>query len=110
VHLESVPNGNSSPALVPLESDRENGRARKRILCNDRRLGPNGNRSRAVARALVVSPIVEPASKLAAASSRGEVPGIGGVDEDGRCTALDGPRERQPVIEAQGRGGNESAR
>ena len=74
----------------------------------DRILGPDGNRCRDLALALIVSRILEPASKLAAAralspataaSSLGDVLGLGCVDEDELYTALDWLLERQPAIE-----------
>ena len=58
--------------------------------------------------ALLLARIVDPASKLAtarglspatAASSLGEMLGLGEVDEDDLYTALDGLLERQPAIE-----------
>ena len=74
----------------------------------DRILGPDGNRCRDLALALIVSRILEPASKLAAAralspataaSSLGDVLGLGCVDEDELYAALDWLLERQPAIE-----------
>jgi hypothetical protein len=74
----------------------------------DRILGPDGNRCRGLALALIVSRILDPGSKLAAAralspataaSSLGDVLGLGGVDEDELYTALDWLLERQPAIE-----------
>jgi hypothetical protein len=74
----------------------------------DRILGPDGNRCRDLALALVVSRILDPGSKLAAArarspatatSSLGDVLGLGCVDEDELYTALDWLLERQPAIE-----------
>jgi hypothetical protein len=68
-------------------------------------LGPGGNRCRDLILALLVGRIVEPASKLAtaralspatAASSLGQVLGLGEVDEDELYTALDWLLERQP--------------
>src|SRR5271166_6333531 len=161
MYIESVPNRNSPPAVLLRESYRENGRVRKRTLCNlsdwpaahieglrgvlkggtvisaerdaftvtrslphghvaaalgtarriglDRILGPDGNRCRDLVLALIVSRILDPTSKLAAAralspasaaSSLGEVLGLGDVDEDELYTALDWLLERQPAIEA----------
>ncbi|MGH7049409.1 MAG: hypothetical protein ACREE5_02040, partial [Acetobacteraceae bacterium] len=34
MYIESVPNRNSPPAMLLRESDRENGKVRKRTLCN----------------------------------------------------------------------------
>ena len=156
----SPPNRNSPPAILLRESYRQNGKVRKRTLCNlsdwpaahveglrgvlkggtvipaerdaftvtrtlphghvaaalgtarrtglDRVLGPDGNRCRDLVLALLVGRILEPASKLAAAralspataaSSLGEVLGLGEVDEDELYTALDWLLERQPAIE-----------
>ena len=93
----SLPHGHVTAAL---------GTARKIGL--DRLLGPEGNRCRDLVLALVVSRILDPTSKLAAAralapatatSSLGEVLGLGAVDEDELYTALDWLHERQPAIE-----------
>ena len=74
----------------------------------DRSLGPDGNRCRDLVLAMIVSRILDPTSKLAAAralspetaaSSLGEVLGLGGVDEDELYTALDWLLARQPAIE-----------
>src|SRR4051812_47713829 len=68
----------------------------------DRILGPDGNRCRDLALALIVSRILEPASKLAAAralSPATATSSLGGVDEDELYTALDWLLERQPAIE-----------
>ena len=74
----------------------------------DKLLGPEGNRCRDLVLALLVSRILDPASKLAtarrlspdtAASSLGEILGLGEVDEDELYTALDWLHERQPAIE-----------
>ena len=119
MYIESVPNRNSPPAILLRESYREDGKVRKRTLCNlsdwpaahieglrgvlkggtviaaerdaftvtrslphghvaaalgtarkiglDRILGPDGNRCRDLVLALLVSRILDPASKLAAA-------------------------------------------
>src|SRR5271163_1516199 len=160
MYIEAVPNRHSPPAILLRESYRENGKVRKRTLCNlsdwpaahieglrgvlkggtvipaerdaftitrslphghvaaalgiarriglDRILGPDGNRCRDLVLALLVSRILEPGSKLAAAralspatatSSLGEALGLGVVDEDQLYTALDWLVERQPVIE-----------
>ena len=70
---------------------------------------PSGNRCRDLVLALLVGRILDPASKLAAAralspataaSSLGEVLGLGEVDEDELYAALDWLLERQPAIEA----------
>src|SRR5580704_14225282 len=160
MYIEAVPNRNSPPAILLRESYRENGKVRKRTLCNlsdwpaahieglrgvlrggtvvpaerdaftvirslphghvaaalgtarkiglDRILGPAGNRCRDLVLALLLARIVDPASKLAtarglspatAASSLGEMLGLGEVDEDDLYTALDWLLERQPAIE-----------
>ncbi len=74
----------------------------------DRILGPDGNRCRDLVLALLVSRILDPVSKLAAAralspataaSSLGTVLGLGAVDEDELYTALDWLVVRQPAIE-----------
>jgi hypothetical protein len=96
--LRSLPYGHVAAAL---------GTARKIGL--DRLLGPDGNRCRDLVLALLVGRILDPVSKLAAgralspataASSLGEVLGLGEVDEDELYTALDWLLERQPAIEA----------
>ena len=160
MYIESVPNRNSPPAILLRESYRENGKVRKRTLCNlsdwpvahieglrgvlkggtvipaerdaftvirtlphghvaaalgtarkiglDRVLGPNGDRYRDLVLALVVGRILDPTSKLAAAralspataaSSLGEMLGLGAVDEDELYAALDWLLDRQPAIE-----------
>ena len=94
----SLPHGHVAAAL---------GTARRIGL--DRLLGPDGNRCRDLVLAMLVGRILDPASKLAAAralspataaSSLGEVLGLGEVDEDELYTALDWLLERQPAIEA----------
>src|SRR5512134_1101872 len=74
----------------------------------DRILGPAGNRCRDLVVAMVVSRVTAPTSKLAtakalspdtAASSLGEILGLGAVGEDDLYTALDWLRERQPAVE-----------
>ena len=96
--IRSLPHGHVAAAL---------GTARKIGL--DRILGPDGNRCRDLVLALLVGRILDPASKLAAAralspataaSSLGEVLGLGEVDEDELYAALDWLLERQPAIEA----------
>ena len=160
MYIESVPNRNSPPAILLRESYRENGKVRKRTLCNlsdwpvahieglrgvlkggtvipaerdaftvlrtlphghvagvlgaarrvglHRILGPEGDRCRDLVLALVAGRILDPASKLAtaralspatAASSLGEMLGLGCVDEDELYTALDWLLQRQPAIE-----------
>jgi hypothetical protein len=93
----SLPHGHVAAAL---------GTARKLGL--DRLLGPDGHRCRDLVLALIVSRILDPTSKLAAAralspataaSSLGEVLGLGGVDEDELYSALDWLLARQPAIE-----------
>jgi len=163
MYIESVPNRNSPPAILLRESYRENGKVRKRTLCNlsdwpvahieglrgvlrggtviaaereaftvlrtlphghvaaalgtarkiglDRVLGPDGDRWRDLILALLVSRILDPASKLAtaralspgtASSSLGEMLRLGAVDEDELYIALDWLLERQPAIETTG--------
>jgi hypothetical protein len=96
--IRSLPHGHVAAAL---------GTARKIGL--DRLLGPDGNRCRDLVLALVVSRLLDPGSKLAAAralspdtasSSLGEQLGLGMVDEDELYTALDWLAVRQPAIEA----------
>jgi len=160
MYIESVANRNSPPAILLRESYRENGKVRKRTLCNlsdwpvahieglrgvlkggtviaaerdafsvtrtlphghvaaalgtarkiglDRILGPDGDRCRDLVLALLVSRILDPASKLATAralspatatSSLGEMLRLGAVDEDELYIALDWLLERQPAIE-----------
>src|SRR5271170_2117938 len=74
----------------------------------DRILGPDGNRCRELVLAMLVSRILDPASKLAtaralspdtAASSLGEALGLGAVDDDELYAALDWLLVRQPAIE-----------
>src|SRR6266851_2860898 len=92
--IRSLPHGHVEAAL---------GTARKIAL--DRLLGPDGNRCRDLILALVVSRILDPGSKLAAAralspdtatSSLGEQLGLGVVDEDELYRALDWLAVRQP--------------
>jgi hypothetical protein len=96
--LRSLPHGHVAAAL---------GTARKIGL--ERLLGRDGNRQRDLVLAMLISRILDPASKLAAAralspataaSSLGEVLGLGEIDEDELYTALDWLLERQPAIEA----------
>src|SRR6202163_2270877 len=96
--IRSLPHGHVEAVL---------GTARKIGL--DRLLGPDGNRCRDLILALVVSRIVDPGSKLAAAralspdtatSSLGEQLGLGVVDEDELYGALDWLAVRQPAVEA----------
>jgi transposase len=93
----SLPHGHVAAAL---------GTARRIGL--DRIVGPSGDRFRDLVLALVIGRILDPASKLAAArglsaataaSSLGEVLGLGCVDEDDLYAALDWLLERQPAIE-----------
>ncbi len=74
----------------------------------DRMLGPPRNRCRDLVIAMIVARLIAPASKLAtarmldpltAASSLGEVLGLGPVDEDELYVALDWLGERQEAIE-----------
>src|ERR1700733_9837579 len=94
----SLPHGHVAAAL---------GTARKIGL--DRMLGPDGNRCRDLVLAMLVGRILDPASKLAtaralspatAASSLGEVFGLGEVDEDELYSALDWLLGRQHAIDA----------
>jgi hypothetical protein len=96
--IRSLPHGHVAAAL---------GTARKIGL--ERILGPRSGRCRDLILALLVGRILDPASKLAtaralspatAASSLGEVLGLGEVDEDELYAALDWLLERQPAIEA----------
>jgi hypothetical protein len=96
--IRSLPHGHVAAAL---------GTARKIGL--DRILGPGSDRCRDLILALLVGRIIDPASKLAAAralspataaSSLGELLGLGEVDEDELYHALDWLLERQPAIEA----------
>jgi hypothetical protein len=93
----TLPHGHVAAAL---------GTARKIGL--DRVLGPDGDRCRDLVLALLVSRILDPASKLATAralspatatSSLGEMLRLGAVDEDELYIALDWLLERQPAIE-----------
>src|SRR6202162_3424575 len=74
----------------------------------DRALGPAGHRPRDLVIAMIIARLVTPASKLAtarmldpatAASSLGDVLGLGAVDEDELYVALDWLGERQQAIE-----------
>jgi transposase len=74
----------------------------------DHVLGPAGNRPRDLVIAMIVARLVAPASKLAtarmldpatAASSLGDVLGLGAVDEDELYAAIDWLGERQQAIE-----------
>ena len=96
--IRSLPHGHVDAAL---------GTARKIGL--DRLLGPDGNRCRDLILTLVVSRILDPGSKLAAAralspdtatSSLGEQLGLGLVDENELYSALDWLAVRQPAVEA----------
>src|SRR6201988_4349381 len=96
--VRSLPHGHVEAVL---------GTARKIGL--DRLLGPGGNRCRDLILALVVSRILDPGSKLAAAralspdtatSSLGEQLALGVVDEDELYSALGWLAVRQPAIEA----------
>src|SRR3954468_22330870 len=71
-------------------------------------LGPDGNRCRDLVIAMVAARLTEPTSKLAtakalspetAASSLGEIMGLGAVDEDELYVALDWLCERQGAVE-----------
>ena len=96
--IRSLPHGHAEAAL---------GTARRIGL--DRLIGPAGNRCRDLVLALVISRLIEPGSKLAAAralspdtaaSSLGEQLSLGMVDEDELYGALDWLAVRQPAIEA----------
>jgi transposase len=72
-------------------------------------LGPDGNRCRDLALAMLIGRILDPVSKLAtaralspatASSSLGEALGLGDVDDDELYAALDWLLVRQPAIEA----------
>jgi hypothetical protein len=74
----------------------------------DRILGPAGNRPRDLVIAMIAARLIAPASKLAtarmldpatAASSLGDVLGLGAVDEDELYAAIDWLGERQQAIE-----------
>jgi Transposase DDE domain len=74
----------------------------------DRILGPTGNRPRDLVIAMMVARLIAPASKLAtarmldpatAASSLGDILGLGAVDEDELYAAVDWLGERQQAIE-----------
>jgi transposase len=95
----SLPHGHVAAVL---------GTARKIGL--DRIVGPDGNRCRDLVLALTVGRIIDPVSKLAAsrslspataASSLGEVLGLGEVDENELYAVLDWLLVRQPAIEAE---------
>jgi transposase len=95
--IRSLPHGHVAGVLGTL-----------RRIGLDRLLGPDGNRCRDLAIALIASRVIAPSSKLAtskaldpatAASSLGEVLDLGPVDEDELYTALDWLLARQPVIE-----------
>ena len=94
----SLPHGHVAAVLGTLRS-----------IGLDQLLGPTGNRCRDLVVAMIVARLIAPVSKLAtakaldqatAASSLGNVLGLGDVDEDELYTALDWLRERQPQIEA----------
>jgi hypothetical protein len=93
----SLPHGHVAAALRTL-----------RAIGLDRVLGPAGDRRRDLIIAMAVSRLIAPGSKLAtahgldpatAASSLGEVLGLGAVDEDELYEAVDWLIERQPAIE-----------
>jgi transposase len=96
--IRSLPHGHVAAAL---------GTARKIGL--EGILGPDGNRCRDLALAMLIGRILDPVSKLAAAralspamasSSLGETLGLGDVDDDELYAALDWLLVRQPAIEA----------
>jgi hypothetical protein len=79
-----------------------------RAIGLDRILGPAGNRPRDLVIAMIVARLIAPASKLAtarmldpatAASSLGDILGLGAVDEDELYAAIDWLGERQGAIE-----------
>ena len=93
----SLPHGHVAAVLGTLRS-----------IGLDRVLGPPRNRCRDLVIAMIVARLIAPASKLAtarmldpltAASSLGEVLGLGPVDEDELYVALDWLGERQEAIE-----------
>src|SRR5512132_3951525 len=95
--IPAQPHGDGAAVLSPL---------RRSGL--DRLLGPDGNRCRDLAIALIASRIIAPTSKLAtakaldpatAATSLGEVLDLGPVDEDELYIALDWLLARQPAVE-----------
>ena len=95
--IRSLPHGHVAAAV-----------ATARKLGLDGILGPDGNRCRDLALAMLVSRILDPVSKLAtarglspatASSSLGEVLGLGDVDDDELYAALDWLLVRQPAIE-----------
>jgi Transposase DDE domain len=97
--IRTLPHGHVAAAL---------GTARRIGL--DRILGPDGNRCRDLVLALLVGRILEPASKLAAAralcpataaSSLGDVLGLGEVDENELYSALDWLLQRHPHSRAR---------
>ena len=82
-----------------------------RAIGLDRILGPAGNRPRDLVIAMIVARLIAPASKLAtarmldpatAASSLGDILGLGAVDEDELYAAIDWLGERQGAIEQAG--------
>jgi transposase len=96
--IRSLPHGHVAAAL---------GTARRIGL--EGILGPDGNRCRDLALAMLVGRILDPVSKLAtarglspatASSSLGEALGLGDVDDDELYAALDWLLVRQPAIEA----------
>jgi transposase len=96
--IRSLPHGHVAAALAT---------ARKIGL--EGTLGPDGNRCRDLALAMLVGRILNPVSKLAtaralspatASSSLGEALGLGEVDDDELYAALDWLLVRQPAIEA----------
>jgi Transposase DDE domain len=96
--LRSLPHGHVAATLGTV-----------RNIGLDRILGPGGDRCRDLVLALLVGRVLDPASKLAAAralspataaSSLGELLGLGAVNEDELYAALDWLLERQPAIEA----------
>ena len=93
----SLPHGHVAAVLGTLRS-----------IGLDRVLGPPGHRCRDLVIAMIVARLIAPASKLAtarmldpltAASSLGDVLGLGAVDEDEFYVALDWLGERQEAIE-----------
>ncbi len=96
--IRSLPHGHVAAAV-----------ATARRIGLDGILGPDGNRCRDLALAMLVSRILDPVSKLAtaralspttASSSLGEALGLGDVDDDELYAALDWLLVRQPAIEA----------
>ncbi len=107
MYIEAVPNRNSPPAILLRESYRENGKVRKRTLCNLsdwpeahveglRGVLKGGTVIPAGQDAFTVTRTLSPDT---AASSLGKALGLGEVDDDELYAALDWLLVRQPAIE-----------